>query len=310
MAGVVLVVAGAGDLGSLDALGIGLAVDRRPGPDVLCPCRAPWLPRRARDAGRGSHDGWRHAAVPLVAARDRPPAGDGPAARQRGSAVAGPGRRGAGSRRWRPSASSRASGCLARRARPSCRPWSRSSGSPWRRILFGTVPTPLQFAGGALIIAAGIVLQLRARRGDRGARGGRRAPLLAPRSARADDPWQLGQRSDHSRPRWDGLTPVAPLRPADEDGVHPGGLGTLDVGSIRVADHQGFAGRRPARVAARRKRAGSGFERPTAPDAMTKSSSSRGPGVDDGSRFEPQSETIPSLMPRLRSSLIAGKTSA
>ena len=28
-------------------------------------------------------------------------------------------------------------------------------------LLFGAVPTPLQFAGGALIIAAGIVLQLR-----------------------------------------------------------------------------------------------------------------------------------------------------
>jgi len=28
-------------------------------------------------------------------------------------------------------------------------------------LLFGTVPTPLQFIGGALIIAAGIVLQLR-----------------------------------------------------------------------------------------------------------------------------------------------------
>jgi len=28
-------------------------------------------------------------------------------------------------------------------------------------LLFGTVPTPLQFVGGALIIAAGIVLQLR-----------------------------------------------------------------------------------------------------------------------------------------------------
>jgi drug/metabolite transporter (DMT)-like permease len=28
-------------------------------------------------------------------------------------------------------------------------------------VLFGTLPTPLQFVGGALIIAAGIVLQLR-----------------------------------------------------------------------------------------------------------------------------------------------------
>ena len=28
-------------------------------------------------------------------------------------------------------------------------------------LLFGTVPTPLQLIGGALIIAAGIVLQLR-----------------------------------------------------------------------------------------------------------------------------------------------------
>ena len=57
MAGVVLVVAGAGDLGSLDALGIGLAADRRAGSDVLCPGRAPLAFVRFR-ARRPRHSPW------------------------------------------------------------------------------------------------------------------------------------------------------------------------------------------------------------------------------------------------------------
>ena len=105
-------------------------VHRRPGPDLLCPRRAPWLPRRARDAGGRRHDGRCRARVPRRCAPDRSPAGDG---RSRSTAWPRSGRSwspGCWAQAWPRSASSVASGCWARRARRSCRPWSRWWGRP------------------------------------------------------------------------------------------------------------------------------------------------------------------------------------
>ena len=179
-------------------------VRSRPGADVLRPGRAPRLRRRARHRrqrpstmGGAAISTW---SSPCVIGQL---AGDG--------AAAGP-RRGAAGRCWspassarasRPSASSPASGCSARRAPRSWRPSSRWSAWRWPPCCSAELPAPVQLVGRGADHRGRVVLQLG--RGRRSPSTRRSATTLA-RAVR-DGP--AHQRGVH---RLGGATP--PARPA------------------------------------------------------------------------------------------------
>jgi drug/metabolite transporter (DMT)-like permease len=160
MAGVVLVVAGAGDLGSLDALGIGLAA---------IGALAQMFYALAAHHGFRSVPGTQAAALTmggatllyllaLVVIGRLPDMGQPLASVAALWPVLVAGLAGAGLATVCFIAGIRMLGAPRATILATLEP---VVGIALAALLFGAVPTPLQFAGGALIIAAGIVLQLR-----------------------------------------------------------------------------------------------------------------------------------------------------
>ena len=182
--GMALVVAGAGTLGELDLVGIGLAFAGGDGAGLLRPGRAPRLrPRAGPQAAAVTMGG----AALAVRGHRRSSSGAG----SLGQPLASRARRwcrscspASSARACRPSLSSPASACSGRRGRDP-RHAGAGGGLGAGGVAARRAAGPVQLVGGVLILVAAVLLQLGRGTAASRARGGRRIAENAVRSATA-----------------------------------------------------------------------------------------------------------------------------